>query len=129
MARGPNVMTPVPVFAMSAAARSPRRQAQELGRLDLQHGRKLLDNLEACIEGAALLKLAEIAPAHVGLIGEVVLRQPLRMAQATEIEGEHFPQVDVHAGKGKHLLKMRTPIYLTKWMGAPVPARKFTHLS
>jgi hypothetical protein len=43
---------------LSASARAPWRQSQQFGGLDLQHRRKLLDNLEACIEGAALFKLA-----------------------------------------------------------------------
>ncbi len=83
----------VPVFAMSAATCAPWRQSQQFGRLDLQHGRELLDNFEACIEGAALFKLAEIAPAHLGLIGKVVLRQPFRMAQPTQIGSKDLAQI------------------------------------
>src|SRR5258708_3488509 len=41
----------------------------------------------------ALLKLAQVAPTDFCLISEVVLRQPLRVAQPAQVRGKHLSQV------------------------------------
>jgi hypothetical protein len=59
----------------------PRWQLQQLGRLDIEDGGELADDLQARIE-RALLKLAQVAAAYLGFIGEIVLRQPFVVPQA-----------------------------------------------
>ena len=60
-------------------------------------GSKPANNLQARIEGT-LFKLAQIAPAHFRLVGEIVLRKPLLMAQAAQVGSEHVSQVHARSG-------------------------------
>jgi hypothetical protein len=68
---------------------------QEFSGLNAKSFRKMADDVEACVEGA-FLELAEIAAAYVRLIGQLILRDALCVAQSSQIGGEHLPQV--HAG-------------------------------
>lgn len=60
------------------------------------------------MEGA-LLKLAQIAAANLGLIGQFVLRQAPRVPQAAQIGGEYPSQV--HARREARTSIYSTPIY------------------
>ena len=55
------------ISSVLATLSLPFGQSQKLRRLDSQRLRQSANDLEACIEDA-LLKLGEIAPAHLGLI-------------------------------------------------------------
>src|SRR2546423_2775053 len=70
----------MPTCARSAAL----REAQQLGGLDLKRFCKPTDDLQAGVE-RALLKLAQIAPAHLCLVGKVVLRHALGIPQAAQV--------------------------------------------
>ena len=57
----------------------------------------------------ALLELAKIAAAYVRLIGQLILRDALCIAQSSQIGGEHLPQV--HAGSEANCAIYSTSIY------------------
>ncbi|WP_430648869.1 hypothetical protein [Bradyrhizobium pachyrhizi] len=90
---------------------SLRGPLQELVRLNLELVGKTTYYLYADVV-RALFKLAQIAPAYLGLEGKLVLRPSPRIAQAAQIGGEYFPQV--HAGKDAACSIYDTSIYLTK---------------
>jgi hypothetical protein len=99
-----------PLGLLFAPDASWRRSQQFVG-IDFQHHRKSGDNLKTRIPASlpALFELAQIAPAHLSLICEIVLRKPFGMTQATEIQCEDVPQI--HIGQRDHLLKIYTSIY------------------
>jgi len=74
-----------------------RGQLQELGGFYTKGLGQPSDDLQARVEGA-LLKLAQIASTHFRLVGEIVLRKPLFMAQAAQVGGEHVSQVHARSG-------------------------------
>src|SRR5215469_8139576 len=65
---------------------------QQLVGFDTKCLGQLPYDLQACVEGA-LLELAQIAPAHLRFISEIVLREPLLMAESAQVGGEHVSQI------------------------------------
>jgi hypothetical protein len=88
-------------------------QPQELGRFDVQRIGKPPYNLEARIEDARF-KLTQIAPAYLGIIGEIILRQPALIAQTAQISCENVAQI--HAGMFNPLARYMHLDILNKMM-------------
>jgi hypothetical protein len=84
------------------------RYPQELSGLNAKSLRKTADDVETCVKGA-FLELAKIAAAYVRLIGQLILRDALCIAQSSQIDGEHLPQV--HAGSQANCSIYSTSIY------------------
>src|SRR5215472_16107798 len=70
---------------------------QQLVGFDTKCLGQLPYDLQACVEGA-FLELAQIAPAHLRFIGEIVLREPLLMAESAQVGGEYVSQIYARSG-------------------------------
>src|SRR5215472_6343798 len=70
---------------------------QQLVGFDTKCLGQLPYDLQACVKGA-LLELAQIAPANLRFIGEIVLREPLLMAESAQVGGEHVSQIHARSG-------------------------------
>src|SRR5215472_17393459 len=70
---------------------------QQLVGFDTECLGQLPYDLQACVKGA-LLELAQIAPANLRFIGEIVLREPLLMAESAQVGGEHVSQIHARSG-------------------------------
>src|SRR5215469_2986862 len=70
---------------------------QQLVGFDTKCLGQLPYDLQACVEGA-LLELTQIAPAHLRFIGEIVLREPLLIADSAQVGDEHVSQIHPRSG-------------------------------
>lgn len=84
---------------------------QELSGLNVERVGKATYDFDADVV-RALFKLAQIAPANLGLEGKFVLGPSPRIAQTAQIGGECLPQI--HAGQEAGCSTYCTSIYFTK---------------
>lgn len=87
----------------------PRSAFQKLARLDRQHLRDALDEVEV---GGILpaFQFVEIAPAYLGLVGQGLLGHASGVPPMAHVSGEGVPQS--HAGN-----QANCPIYTTRIVG------------
>src|SRR5215813_13502557 len=79
------------VFTRSTT-RCPSRCLQQLGGLDVKHGRKPRDDVEPH-RSRARLDLAQITPIHVRVMRQGLLREAFLMARSAQIGREYLAQV------------------------------------
>jgi hypothetical protein len=83
------------------AASSLTCSAQQLSRLDLRHRGELGDDFQARVT-RPFLQFAHVGAVDPRLIGQVLLRDPLRVPQPAQIGVEGLPEVHrVHAATGR----------------------------
>lgn len=76
-----------------------RRTPEEFGRIDLQHDRQFLDDLETDV-GDRTLDPAQIGAIDPGIMCQGLLRQLLLMAYTTKVQGKQLAQVHDPANQG-----------------------------
>src|SRR5258705_13426118 len=76
------------------AGTGPGGPPEELSRVNFQDGGQLLDDLQPYV-GHGPLDPAEVGPVHLGVVGQLLLRDLPLMPKAAEIRRKKLAQVHV----------------------------------